>query len=157
MRLLVKNIGTIVGIETAGRLRLCGGEMDRLETFDDAWLLSDNGRIAAFGSMDSLGEMAADEVVDAGGGMLLRSGPPGTSASTGVYRQSSYSCRAGPACPANDRKISLPCHCETSPQTGCGPDINRRVCRTHVPYAFGCNPYPHALALAPGRAVGAAD
>ena len=73
MRLLVKNIGTIVGIETAGRLRLCGGEMDRLETFDDAWLLSDDGRIAAFGSMDSLGEMAADEVVDAGGGMLLRS------------------------------------------------------------------------------------
>lgn len=71
MRLLVKNIGTIVGIETAGRLRLCGGEMDRLETFDDAWLLSDDGRIAAFGSMDSLGEMAADEVVDAGGGMLF--------------------------------------------------------------------------------------
>lgn len=73
MRLLVKNIGTIVGIETAGRLRLCGGEMDRLETFDDAWLLSDDGRIAAFGSMDSLGEMAADEVVDAGGGMLFPS------------------------------------------------------------------------------------
>ena len=73
MRLLVKNIGTIVGIETAGRLRLCGGEMDRLETFDDAWLLADNGRIAAFGSMNSLGEMAADEVVDAGGGMLFPS------------------------------------------------------------------------------------
>ena len=70
MRLLVKNIGTIVGIETAGRLRLCGGEMDRLETFDDAWLLSDDGRIAAFGSMDSLGEMAADEVVDRQGVVL---------------------------------------------------------------------------------------
>jgi len=73
MRLLVKNIGTIVGIETAGRLRLCGAEMARLETFDDAWLLADDGRIAAFGSMDSLGEMAADEVVDAGGGMLFPS------------------------------------------------------------------------------------
>lgn len=72
MRLLVKNIGTIVGIETAGRLRLCGGEMDRLETFDDAWLLADDGRIAAFGSMDSLGEMAADEVVDAGAGCFSR-------------------------------------------------------------------------------------
>ena len=45
MRLLVKNIGKIVGIETAGRLRLCGGEMDRLETLDDAWLLADDGRI----------------------------------------------------------------------------------------------------------------
>ena len=32
-----------------------------------------------------------------------------------------------------------------------GPDINRRVCRTHVPYAFGCNPYPHALALPLGE------
>lgn len=73
MRLLVKNIGKIVGIETTGRLRLCGGEMDRLETFDDAWLLADEGRIAAFGSMGSLGDMAVDEVVDAGGGMLFPS------------------------------------------------------------------------------------
>ena len=31
MRLLVKNIGTIVGIETAGRLRLCGGGVRRRE------------------------------------------------------------------------------------------------------------------------------
>ena len=48
-------------------------------------------------------------------------------------------------------EIFLWCHCETSPQTGCGPDINRRVCRTHVPYAFGCNPFPHALALPLGE------
>ena len=72
MRLLVKNIGKIVGIETAGRLRLCGGEMDRLETLDDAWLLADDGRIAAFGRMETLGEMAADRTVDAEGGMLFR-------------------------------------------------------------------------------------
>ena len=49
MRLLVKNIGKIVGIETAGRLRLCGGEMDRLETLDDAWLLADDRRIRTHG------------------------------------------------------------------------------------------------------------
>ena len=73
MRLLVKNIGKIVGIETAGRLRLCGGEMDRLETLDDAWLLADDGRIAAFGRMETLGEMAADRTVDAEGGMLFPS------------------------------------------------------------------------------------
>ena len=73
MRLLVKNIGKIVGIETAGRLRLCGGEMDRLETLDDAWLLADDGRIAAFGRMETLGEMAADRTVDAEGGMLFQS------------------------------------------------------------------------------------
>lgn len=72
MRLLVKNIGKIVGIETAGRLRLCGGEMDRLETLDDAWLLADDGRIAAFGRMETLGEMAADRTVDAEGGCSSR-------------------------------------------------------------------------------------
>ena len=49
MRLLVRNIGRIVGIEREGRLRLCGAEMDRMETLDDAWLLADGGRIAAFG------------------------------------------------------------------------------------------------------------
>ena len=37
------------------------------------------------------------------------------------------------------------------PQGRRGPDINRRVCRTHVPYAFGCNPYPHTLALPLGE------
>ena len=73
MRLLVKNIGTIVGIETAGCMRLCGEEMDRLETCDDAWLLCDGGRIAAFGFMETLGDMAVDKVVDAEGGMLFPS------------------------------------------------------------------------------------
>ena len=73
MRLLVKNIGTIVGIETVGCMRLCGEEMDRLETCDDAWLLCDGGRIAAFGFMETLGDMAVDKVVDAEGGMLFPS------------------------------------------------------------------------------------
>ena len=73
MRLLVKNIGTIVGIETAGCMRLCGEEMDRLETCADAWLLCDGGRIAAFGFMETLGDMAVDKVVDAEGGMLFPS------------------------------------------------------------------------------------
>lgn len=73
MRLLVKNIGTIVGIETAGCMRLCGEEMDRLETCNDAWLLCDGGRIAAFGFMETLGDMAVDKVVDAEGGMLFPS------------------------------------------------------------------------------------
>ncbi|WP_064976439.1 imidazolonepropionase [Alistipes provencensis] len=73
MKLLVKNIGRIVGIESTGRLRVCGAEMDRLECFDDAWLLVDNDRFAAYGRMDELGEIAADRVVDAEGGMLFPS------------------------------------------------------------------------------------
>lgn len=73
MQLLVKNIGKIVGIETTGRMRVCGADMKRLDTLDNAWLLADDGRIAAYGCMDSLGEIAADRVVDAQGGMLFPS------------------------------------------------------------------------------------
>lgn len=73
MKLLVRNIARIVGIESADRMRLCGSDMDRLGSLDDAWLLADGGRIAAFGRMDDLGEIAADEMVDAGGGMLFPS------------------------------------------------------------------------------------
>lgn len=73
MQLLVKNIGKIVGVESTGRMRVCGADMKRLDTLDDAWLLADNGRIAAFGRMDSLGEIAADRIVDAEGGMLFPS------------------------------------------------------------------------------------
>ncbi|WP_418991973.1 imidazolonepropionase [Alistipes sp.] len=73
MRTLVRNIGKIVGIETSGRLRLCGGEMAALGTLDDAWLLTEGDRIAAFGRMDDCGEMAVDRTVDAGGGMLFPS------------------------------------------------------------------------------------
>lgn len=73
MRLLVKHIAKIVGIETTGRLRLCGEEMGRLGELDDAWLLCEDGRIAAFGRMDDCGEMAVDRTVDAEGGMLFPS------------------------------------------------------------------------------------
>ena len=72
MKLLVKNIGRIVGIETFGRLRLCGEEMGRLETLPDAWLLAEEGRIAAFGSMSDC-PSDTGRTVDAGGGMLFPS------------------------------------------------------------------------------------
>ena len=49
MRLLVKNIARIVGIESTGRLRCCGADMNKLDTLDDAWLLAEDGRFAAFG------------------------------------------------------------------------------------------------------------
>lgn len=73
MKLLVKNIGRIVGIEAEGRERRCGEEMGRLDTMDDAWLRVDADRIADFGPMAELGETDADRVVDAAGGMLFPS------------------------------------------------------------------------------------
>ena len=47
MKLLVKNIARIVGIESTGCLRCCGADMNKLDTLDDAWLLANNGRFAA--------------------------------------------------------------------------------------------------------------
>lgn len=73
MKLFVKNIGTIVGIETAGRLRLCGGEMSQLQTLDNAWLLVEDGVITSLGRMDCQPGAKVDQVVDAAGGMLFPS------------------------------------------------------------------------------------
>ena len=73
MRTLVDHIGCIAGIERQGRLRLCGAEMDRMETLEDAWLLVEEGRIAAFGRRDEALPTAADRRTDAGGGMLFPS------------------------------------------------------------------------------------
>ena len=45
MRLLIRNIARIAGIDESGRDRVCGAEMDCLGTLDDAWLLADGERI----------------------------------------------------------------------------------------------------------------
>lgn len=73
MKLLVTHIARIAGIETEGRTRLCGAQMGRLNCLDDAWLLADAGRIAAFGPMPVPAEIEADRTVDARGGMLFPS------------------------------------------------------------------------------------
>lgn len=75
MKLLVKNIRTLAGIEHALKLRLQGKEMGIVNTIDDAWLLVEDGRFAAFGAVAD-GMPALDdtvEVVDAEGGMVLPS------------------------------------------------------------------------------------
>ena len=73
MRILVDNIGCIFGIERQGRLRLCGEEMGSMETLEDAWLLVEDGRIAAFESASEGMPEDVDRRVDAGGGMLFPS------------------------------------------------------------------------------------
>lgn len=75
MKLLVKNIRTLAGIEHAPKLCLQGKEMGIVNTIDDAWLLVEDGRFAAFGAvadgMPPLDDTV--EVVDAEGGMVLPS------------------------------------------------------------------------------------
>ena len=73
MKLLVKNIGTIVGIDTDRRERIAGAAMDQLQRLDDAYLIAEEGRIAAYGPMSELKSEEADEVVDARGGALFPS------------------------------------------------------------------------------------
>lgn len=73
MRLLIKNIGTIVGIDTEHRERIAGAAMDQLGRIDNAYLVAEEGRIAAFGRMEELPSIEADEVLDAEGGTLFPS------------------------------------------------------------------------------------
>ena len=71
---LIYNIATLGGIDRKGRLRLQGSEMAQFETLDNAYLLIQDGRIADFGSMESLPQLAADvKRVDAEGGTVMPS------------------------------------------------------------------------------------
>ena len=71
---LIYNIATLGGIDRKGRLRLQGREMAQFETLDNAYLLIKDGRIADFGSMESLPQLAADvKRVDAEGGTVMPS------------------------------------------------------------------------------------
>ncbi|MBQ5753936.1 MAG: imidazolonepropionase [Alistipes sp.] len=74
MRLLVKNIAKIVGIDAARRARVCGADMAHTGMLDDAWLVAADGRIEAFGERATMpDETTFDRVVDAAGGMLYPS------------------------------------------------------------------------------------
>lgn len=74
MRLLVKNIAKIVGIDTARRERVCGADMAHTGTLDSAWLAVCDARIEAFGEQETMPDEATfDRVVDAAGGMLYPS------------------------------------------------------------------------------------
>ena len=75
MRLLVKNINTLAGIEHAPKLRLQGKEMAAFNTIDDAWLRIEDGRFAAFGSVaDGMPTDNIDETIDAEAEWFCRRG-----------------------------------------------------------------------------------
>lgn len=75
MRLLVKNIKRLVGVEYEPKPRRQGKEMADIQSIDDAWLLVEEGRFARFGTV-SEGMPAPDDVdetLNAEGGMVLPS------------------------------------------------------------------------------------
>lgn len=75
MRVLIENIGILAGIDSHGKQRLCGKEMESLGILNDAWLLVEDGRFAAWGTRAEMPAegIAADEHVDAEGGAVLPS------------------------------------------------------------------------------------
>ncbi len=74
MRLLIKNIGQIVGIDNLNRRRIAGSDMDHTETLANAWIATNDERIDSFGVMDRIPDQSAfDEVIDARGGVLMPS------------------------------------------------------------------------------------
>lgn len=73
MNLLVKNIGTLVGIDESHREWVEGKAMSEIGTIENAWLLTDGCRIADYGTMDSMPDIEDCEVLDAEGGWLFPS------------------------------------------------------------------------------------
>ena len=73
MSLLVKNIGTLVGIDESGRLRVEGRAMADIATLENAWLLTDGERIKDYGTMGTLPSAEGCDVLDAEGGWLFPS------------------------------------------------------------------------------------
>lgn len=73
MRLLVINIGTIVGIDTHNRHSVAGADMDSMERVENGWLLAEDGVISGFGTMDCCPDVEDAKRIDAAGGMLFPS------------------------------------------------------------------------------------
>ena len=68
--MLIKNIGILAGIVPEGVLRKEGASQGTVECLENAWLLTENGRISAFGPMSTCPSDIPSEV-DARGGMIL--------------------------------------------------------------------------------------
>ena len=71
MRLLIKNIRTLAGILPLETKCLKGEEMNSAEQIHGAFLLVEDGIIVRFGKMEELGEVEADEVLDAEGRVVF--------------------------------------------------------------------------------------
>ncbi|MBP6812248.1 MAG: imidazolonepropionase [Saprospiraceae bacterium] len=70
--LLIRNIRTLVQAETSRRSLVKGADMANIPCLNDAYLLAENGRIAAFGPMSECPERA-DVVLDATDRMVFPS------------------------------------------------------------------------------------
>jgi imidazolonepropionase len=68
MRILIKNIKTLVQVDDGSSLKVCGADMQTLPLIEGAWLAIEGGRIAGFGKMDDfpgITDWSHLEVIDA--------------------------------------------------------------------------------------------
>ncbi len=68
--LLIKNIGTLVQVETSPRPYVSGGAMEYLPSIDNAFLLVEGGKISDFGHMENCPAIEG-ETIDASGRFVL--------------------------------------------------------------------------------------
>lgn len=73
MRTLVKNIKSLLQVETNPRKKVCGADMAHIGHIEDAYLIVEDGKFSAFGPMAELKEQRFDKEVDATGRMVLPS------------------------------------------------------------------------------------
>jgi len=71
MTLLLTNIKELLQVREQHILKVSGSEMKELPTIKNAWLLIENGKIADFGTMETIPELTADETIDATGKIVL--------------------------------------------------------------------------------------
>ena len=70
MRLVLKNISSLLMAEIDPGTVVSGSDMAHVETIDNAWLAIDNGRIDCFGQGEVI-PFTDDEVLDCKGGMVF--------------------------------------------------------------------------------------
>ena len=71
MRVLFKNIKQLLQIRDPDVVKVAGKDMGELPLLDNAFLVTENERIADFGLMEQIPDITADLEVDASGKMLL--------------------------------------------------------------------------------------
>ncbi|MFD1095462.1 imidazolonepropionase [Salegentibacter chungangensis] len=71
MRSLFTNIKELLQVREPGIKKVSGKEMKQLPSIRNAWLLIEDDKIADFGKMDAVPEIAADETIDASGKIIL--------------------------------------------------------------------------------------
>lgn len=71
MRLLIKNIQTLTGVLPLDVVSLRGAEMNSAEQIHNAFLVAEDGVITRYGRMEEMGEVEADDVVDASGRVVF--------------------------------------------------------------------------------------